>query len=75
MRASLLGIAIAIGAGARLLCPAAHEGLGRAGLARGGGRALGPLLDDPAVLKIFHDAKFDMMAAGARGLPARGAGR
>ena len=50
--------------------PLRHEVLGRADCRwRDGDAVLGPLLADPAVLKILQNAKFDMMMLARAGFP------
>jgi len=61
MRARLLGVAIATCAGRACYVPLAHEVLGDQLAPQTVIAVLGPVLSDPSVLKIFQDAKFDMM--------------
>ena len=77
IRAPLIGLAMAVAPGRACYVPLAHvagpeqpplEQLApELALA-----ALAPLLADPAVLKVFHDAKFDMLLLTGAGAPAPG---
>ncbi len=77
IRAPLIGVAMAIAPGRACYVPLAHvaapeqpppEQLAPE-LVLG---ILAPLLTDPAVLKVFHDAKFDMLLLTGAGAPVPG---
>ena len=61
MRAQLVGIALAVAAGRAAYLPLRHEELAMQVPLEAAIAALDPVLTDPAVLKIFHHAKFDML--------------
>ncbi len=67
MRASLIGFALAIAPGRACYVPLAHEVLAEQPALADAIEVLGPLLTDPSVLKIFQDAKFDMMVLSRTG--------
>jgi DNA polymerase-1 len=69
MRARLVGFSLATTAGRGCYVPLAHEVLGDQIKLDIAIEVLGPLLTDPSVLKIFQDAKFDMMALLQAGFP------
>ena len=69
MRARLVGLSIATAPGRACYVPLAHEVLGEQIQLDDAIEILGPLLTDPSVLKIFQNAKFDMMVLIARGFP------
>ena len=69
MRARLIGFSLATAPGRAAYVPLEHEVLGEQLKLPDAIEILGPLLTDPAVLKIFHDAKFDMMVLARAGFP------
>ena len=69
MRASVIGLSLATAAGRGCYIPLAHEVLGEQIKLNTAIEALGPLLTDSFVLKIFQDAKFNMMALSQAGFP------
>lgn len=69
MQARLIGLSLATAAGRACYVPLGHEVLGdqlRVDIAI---EVLGPLLADPSVLKVFQNAKFDMMILSRAGFP------
>ncbi|MGH7044116.1 MAG: 5'-3' exonuclease H3TH domain-containing protein, partial [Acetobacteraceae bacterium] len=60
MRARLVGFSLAVEPGRACYVPLAHEGAGAQVPVGEAVALLGPLLGDPCVLKILHNAKFDM---------------
>ncbi len=69
MRARLAGFSMATAAGCACYVPVAHEVLGEQMKLDAAIEILGPLLTDPSVLKIFQNAKFDMMVLSRAGFP------
>ena len=69
MRAQLMGLSVAVAPGRAAYVPLLHEGLTEQVPLAAAVAALGPVLSDPAVLKIYHDAKFDMLAMQRAGFP------
>ena len=69
MRARLIGFSLAIGPGRACYVPVGHEVLGEQIALGAAIELLGPLLADPSVLKIFQDAKFNMMVLSRAGFP------
>ena len=69
MRARLIGFSLATGAGRACYVPLAHEVLGEQIKLADAIEVLAPLLTDPSVLKIFQNAKFDMMMLSRAGFP------
>jgi DNA polymerase I len=69
MRARLLGFSIATAPGRACYVPLAHEVLGEQIKLDTAIEIFGPLLTDPSVLKIFQNAKFDMMLLARAGFP------
>jgi len=69
MRARLVGFSMATGAGRACYVPLAHEVLGEQIKLDVAIEILGPMLTDPSVLKIFQNAKFDMMVVSRAGFP------
>jgi DNA polymerase-1 len=70
VRATLVGIAIAITAAKARYVPLGHEGFG-SGVSMAKSEALailGPLLTDPAIEKIGHDLKADLIVLGRHGV-------
>ena len=71
MRAQLVGIALAVAAGRAAYLPLRHEELAMQVPLEAAIAALDPVLTDPAVLKIFHHAKFDMLLLTRAGFAHR----
>jgi DNA polymerase-1 len=69
MRARLVGFALATAPGRACYVPVAHEVLDGQLKLDAAIEVMGPLLTDPSVLKIFEDAKFDMMILSRAGFP------
>jgi DNA polymerase I len=69
MRARLIGFSLATATGRACYVPIAHEVLGEQLKLEAAIEVLGPLLADPSVLKIFQNAKFDMMILTRAGFP------
>jgi DNA polymerase-1 len=69
MRAGLVGFSLATAAGRACYVPLRHEVLGEQMKPDQAIEILGPLLTDPSVLKIFQNAKFDMMILSRAGFP------
>ena len=69
MRVRLVGLSMATAAGRACYVPLAHEVLGEQMKLDEAIEVLGPLLADPSVLKIFQNAKFDMMILSRAGFP------
>ncbi|MBN8897154.1 MAG: DNA polymerase I [Rhodospirillales bacterium] len=69
MRARLVGFSLATAAGRACYVPLAHEILEPQLPLAEAIAELGPLLTDPAVLKVFQNAKFDMMLLERAGFP------
>ncbi len=69
MRPRLVGISLAIGPGKACYVPVAHEELTPQLKLEIIAAELAPLLTDNSVLKIFHDAKPDLMALRRHGFP------
>jgi DNA polymerase-1 len=61
MRAGLVGLSFAVASGRAAYLPLRHEVLDPQVPLAAAIAALDPILTDPAVLKIFHHAKFDML--------------
>ncbi len=61
MRAQLVGISFAVAAGRAAYLPLRHQELAVQVPLEAAIAALDPVLTDPAVLKLFHHAKFDML--------------
>ncbi len=68
MRANLIGFSFAIAPGKSCYVPLAHESVGEQIARPDAIMALAPLMADPCVLKIFQNAKFDMMMLHHAGL-------
>jgi DNA polymerase-1 len=68
-RASLLGIALAVAPGRAAYVPLRHEGLAEQVPVATAIDALGPVLTDYNVLKIYQNAKFDMLVMERAGFP------
>jgi DNA polymerase-1 len=69
MRARLIGFALATATGRACYIPLAHELLGEQLKPDAAIDVLRPLLIDTSVLKIFQNAKFDMMVLSRAGFP------
>jgi DNA polymerase I len=69
MRARLIGLSLATTAGRGCYVPLGHEVLGEQIKLDVAIEILGSLLTDPSVLKIFHNAKFDMIVLSRAGFP------
>jgi len=69
MRARLVGFSLATATGRACYVPVGHEVLGEQIKLDDAIAVLGPLLTDPSVLKIFQNAKFDMMILSRAGFP------
>ena len=69
MRARLVGFSMATVAGRACYVPLAHEVLGEQIKLEAAIEIMGPMLIDPSVLKIFQNAKFDMMVLSRAGFP------
>jgi DNA polymerase-1 len=69
VRAKLAGLSLATAPGRACYVPLAHEGLPEQVAIADAIDILGPLLSDPSVLKIFQNAKFDMMVLSRAGFP------
>ncbi|HEX2941048.1 MAG TPA: DNA polymerase I [Rhodopila sp.] len=69
MRARLVGLSMATAPGKACYVPLAHEGTGEQVALADAIDILGPMLADPSVLKIFQNAKFDMMVLSHAGFP------
>ncbi|HQT78541.1 MAG TPA: DNA polymerase I [Rhodopila sp.] len=69
MRARLVGLSMATAAGKACYVPLSHEGVGEQVPLADAIDILGPMLVDPSVLKIFQNAKFDMMVLSQAGFP------
>lgn len=69
MRARLIGVSLATATGRACYVPLGHEVLGEQMKVAEAIEILGPMLTDPSVLKIFQNAKFDMMVLSRAGFP------
>jgi len=75
MRSALVGISLSDAPGKGYYLPVGHDERLRVGqqlplpLAR---EKLGPLLQDPAIAKVCHNAQFDIMALARQGMPIQG---
>ena len=69
MRARLIGFSMATASGRACYIPLGHEILGEQMKLAEAIEILGPMLTDPSVLKIFQNAKFDMMMLSRAGFP------
>ena len=69
MRANLVGLSMATAAGHACYVPLRHEILAEQIPLAEVIAILGPLFDDPSVLKVLQNAKFDMMVLGRAGFP------
>lgn len=68
MRARLIGFSLAIAPGKSCYVPLGHESVGEQINQTDAIMALAPLMANPSVLKIFQNAKFDMMMLHHAGL-------
>ncbi|MFO1024479.1 MAG: DNA polymerase I [Acetobacteraceae bacterium] len=69
MQARLVGFSMATGPGRACYVPVGHEVLGEQLRLADAIEILGPLLTDPGVLKVFQNAKFDMLVLHRAGFP------
>ncbi len=69
MRAKLIGIALATAAGRACYVPLRHEGIGEQVPVGTAIELLGPVLTDNSVLKIYQNAKFNMLVMARAGFP------
>ncbi len=69
MRARLIGFSLSTAAGQACYVPIAHEILAEQLPLQTAIEVLGPLLTDPSVVKIYQNAKFDLMIMGRAGFP------
>ncbi|MEA2729542.1 MAG: polymerase [Acetobacteraceae bacterium] len=69
MRARLIGFSLATATGRACYVPLRHEVLGEQVPLDAAIETFGPLLTDPSVLKVFQNAKFDMMILSRAGFP------
>jgi DNA polymerase I len=69
MRARLIGFSLATATGRACYVPLRHEVLGEQIPLDAAIETFGPLLTDPSVLKIFQNAKFDMLILARAGFP------
>ncbi len=69
MRARLVGLSLAVAPGRACYVPLGHEVLGEQMKVAEAIEVLGPMLSDGSVLKIFQNAKFDMMMLSQAGFP------
>ena len=72
MRARLIGFSLSTAAGQACYVPIAHEILAEQLPLSVAIEVLGPLLTDPSVVKIYQNAKFDLMIMGRAGFPPAG---
>ncbi len=70
LRAPLVGVSLAVTAGRAAYLPLAHQELREQVPLAAAIAALRPLLTDPNVLKIYQNAKFDMLVMERAGFPA-----
>ena len=68
-RAPLLGLSLAVAPGRAAYVPLRHEGLAEQVPLAAAIDALGPVLADRSVLKIYQNAKFDMLVMERAGFP------
>jgi DNA polymerase-1 len=69
MRVRLVGFSLATAPGRACYVPLHHEGAATQIEATAALAALAPLLIDPTVLKVFHNAKFDLTVLARAGAP------
>jgi DNA polymerase I len=70
LRATLLGFSLATAAGWACYVPLRHEGVAAQVPVAEAVALLGPLLTDPGILKLYPDAKLDLLVMGRAGFPA-----
>ena len=70
LRAPLVGLSLAVAPGRAAYLPLRHEGLAEQVPLAAAIAALGPVLTDRGMLKIYQNAKFDMLVMERAGLPA-----
>ena len=70
LRAPLVGLSLAVAAGRAAYLPLRHEGLAEQVPLAAAIAALRPILTDPNTLKIYQNAKFDMLVMERAGFPA-----
>jgi DNA polymerase I len=70
LRAPLVGLSLAVAAGRAAYLPLAHQELREQVPLAAAIAALRPVLTDPNVLKIYQNAKFDMLVMERAGFPA-----
>ncbi len=73
MRARLIGLGLAVEPGRAAYLPLDHERLAEQVAVADAVAVLGPLLSDPAILTIHHDAKFATFVMMRAGFPSPGA--
>ncbi len=69
MRAQIVGLSLATAPGRAAYVPLRHAGLDPQLPLEAAIALLGPLLEDPCVLKIYQNAKFDRMVMARAGFP------
>jgi len=69
MRARLVGISLGLGDGQACYVPLAHENLAEQVSPEIAVAVLGPVLADSSVLKIYQNAKFDLIVMARAGFP------
>lgn len=69
MRARLTGLSVAVNPGRAYYVPLQHQGLAEQVSLAAAIDIIGPVLTDPHILKIYHDAKFVMMVMARAGFP------
>src|SRR6185312_7871445 len=69
LQAPLLGLSLAVAPGRAAYLPLRHEGLAEQVSLAAAIDSLGPMLTDRSVLKICHNAKFDMLVMERAGFP------
>jgi DNA polymerase I len=69
VRSPLIGLSLAVALGRAAYVPLRHEGLAEQVSLSAAIAALRPVLTDPNTLKIYQDAKFDMLVMERAGFP------
>ena len=69
MRAGLVGLSLGLGGGQACYVPLAHENLAEQVALGTAIAVLGPVLADASVLKIYQNAKFDLIVMARAGFP------
>ena len=69
LRAPLIGLSLAVAAGRAAYVPLRHEGVAEQVPLAAAIAALRPVLTDPNTLKIYQNAKFDMLVMERAGFP------